>query len=44
MIVYGKVTHDIFHSADGLYHIFNIRRHGGNLWWPRTREMLHLSH
>jgi hypothetical protein len=29
MIVYGKVTHDIFHSADGLYHIFNIRRHGG---------------
>lgn len=29
MIVYGKVTHDIFHSADGTYHIFNIRRHGG---------------
>lgn len=29
MIVYGKVTHDIFHSADGTYHVFNIRRHGG---------------
>lgn len=29
MIVFGKVTHDIFHSQDGMYHVFNIRRHGG---------------
>lgn len=29
MIVYGKVTHDIYHSPDGTFHIFNIRRHGG---------------
>ena len=29
MIVYGKVTHTIFRSEDGGFHIFNIRCHGG---------------
>jgi len=29
MIVYGKVTHGIFHSQDGSYHVFNIRLPGG---------------
>ena len=29
MIVFGKVTHYLFHSADNMYHVFNIRRHGG---------------
>lgn len=30
MIVYGKVTHDIFHAPDGSFHIVCIRRHGGD--------------
>lgn len=29
MVVFGKVTHSIFDSEDGTFHIFNIRRHGG---------------
>lgn len=29
MIVYGKVTHSIFDSNDGNFHIFNILVHGG---------------
>lgn len=29
MIVYGKVTHSIFDSTDGNYHIFNILKYGG---------------
>lgn len=29
MIIIGKVTHVIFTSADGGYHIFNVLVHGG---------------
>lgn len=28
MIIYGKVTHDIFHSIDGTFHIVAVLRDG----------------